>query len=190
VLITARLEEATVKQLLEEILPARIVFDGDDGGRWIQIERARHIDLVAGAGLRVETGGQLQWQAAGLPIGVTFTSAQLMLRPEIVPDDRGGKLVFRPELEALDLKNVPSILDSGVLAIVNGQLASQSHALAWHFGQTLTHAVPLPPTIVPLETLHLASHDAKVEVLNDAVVFSVEIAVSFTRAEISPLDAK
>src|SRR3989442_13033074 len=85
VLITARLEEATVKHLLDQLLPARVLLD-EGQTRWLQIERAQHVDFVAGEGLRVKTAGQLQWHAAGLPIGVTLNSAQLMLKPVVEPD--------------------------------------------------------------------------------------------------------
>jgi hypothetical protein len=182
VLITARLEEATVERLVGEILPVRVLLDDEDTrGRWIKIAPARKVDFVAGQGLRLEAPGQLQWQAVGLPIATTFHSAQLMLRPEIADDEDGGRLVFRPSLEALDLKNVPAILDSGALAIVNRRLASRGDELAWHFGRALAFAIPLPSTIIPLDQLRLAVHSGKVEVLDDAIVLSVQMSVSFTR---------
>jgi hypothetical protein len=180
VLITARLEEVTVKELLDELLPAKVLLD-DDGARWIQIDQARHIDFVAGEGLRVEAAGQLQWQAAGLPLGVTLTSAKLLVRPEIADDENGGRLVFKPSLEALDLKNVPSFVDTGVLALVNSRLEAEGDQLAWHFGKTLTHEFRLPPTIVPPEAFQLGAHGGIVEVLADAIVFSLTLKVAFRR---------
>ena len=181
-LITARMEEGTVKQLLDELLPATMLLDEAGAkGRWIHIDRAQHVDFVAGEGLRVKTSGQLQWLAAGLPIGVTLTSAQLMLRPEVADDEHGGRLVFRPSLEALDLKNVPGILDSGVLSIVNGRLASQGDELAWRFGKTLAIEIPMPATLVPLDKFRLGARSGTVEVLDDALVLAVSVDLSFTR---------
>jgi hypothetical protein len=189
VLITARLDEATVKRLLDELLPARLLL-GDEpdaaSKRWLQIERASHVDFVAGAGLRVLTSGQIQWQTVGLPIGITMKSAQLMLTPEVAADEHGGRLVFRPALEALDLKNVPAIFDSGVLSIINSRLAAQGDDLAWHFGKTMALGAPLPRTFLPPLTFHLGAREGKVEVLEDAVVFSVAISLGFTRAPLSP----
>lgn len=196
-IITARLDEATVKQLLAELLPARVLLDADETAtdeppapreshRWIQIEPARQVDFVAGEGLRVETYGQLRWSAAGVPLTMTFTSAQLMLRPEVLSDDGGdgaggGRLVFRPALEALDLKHVPGFVDTGILARVNKRLAAQGDALAWHFGQTLALRVPLPPTLLPLDKFHIAATAGTVQVLEDAIVLSVTFAMGFTR---------
>jgi hypothetical protein len=180
--ITARLEEATVKELLGELLPATVILDDEsEKGRWIRIDGARQVDFVAGEGLRVETSGQLQWSAAGLPLSVTFHTAQLMLRPEVADDKHGGKLVFKPSLEALDLKNVPGFVDRGVLAIVNNRLASQSDSLAWPFGKTLSVSVPLAGTLQPVEKLQLGVHSAVVEVEANAITLTLSLSVAFTR---------
>jgi len=53
--ITARLEEATIQQLLADLLPARIILDEGDKRRWIQLEPARKVDFIADRGLRIET---------------------------------------------------------------------------------------------------------------------------------------
>jgi hypothetical protein len=180
--ITAKLEEDTIKRLLDQLLPATVLLDEADKERWIRIERASHVDLVPGTGLRVATSGELHWRAAGLPIGISFHSARLMIEPLVVEDDHGGRLVFRPSLEALDLKNVPSFLDGGVLAIINGRLAAQGDALAWHFGQTLAHAVPMPEALAPVRELKLGGQAGHVTVLDDALLFSLEISLAFNRA--------
>jgi hypothetical protein len=179
-LVTAKLDESTVKRLLDELLPVKVMLD-DDGerGRWIEIEAARHVDFVPGAGLRVLTGGQLQWKAAGLPIGVAFNSAQLMLQPLVEDDEHGGRLVFRPSLEALDLKNVPAFLDSGLLAVVNSRLAARGEDLGWRFGRTLALQFLLPGSMQPRVALRLGAGSGQVEVLEDSVVFSLVLAPSF-----------
>ena len=180
--ITARLEEATIKQLLSELLPAKVLLDEQgDAGRWLQIEPARQVDFIAGQGLRLLTSGQIQWLAAGLPINLTLSSVQLMLRPEIVADPHGGRLVFRPSLEELDLKNVPGFLDRGVAGIINGKLASEGDELAWDFGRSLEVNVPLPASIVPLETFQLSARAAQVVVLADALELTLSLDMRFSR---------
>jgi hypothetical protein len=180
VVITARLEESSVRELLDQLLPARVLLD-EERQRWIDIEKARTVDFVAGEGLRVETAGQLQWPTAGLSLGVTFTSAQLLLRPEVIEDPHGGRLVFRPSLQALDLKNVPAFFDARVLARVNTRLAAQGDELGWTFGKTLAIDLALPPTLVPLDKFGLAARTGVVSVEGDAIVFSVEMTLSFSR---------
>ena len=180
--ITARLEEATINELLGELLPAKILLDEEgDRGRWVRIEPASQVDFIADRGLRLQTSGQIQWIAAGLPINLTLNSVQLMLRPEIVADPHGGRLVFRPALEDLDLKNVPGFLDRGVAGIINGKLASQGDELAWDFGRSLAVNVPLPASIAPLETFQLSVRAARVVVLADALELTLTFDMRFSR---------
>jgi hypothetical protein len=181
--ITARLEEATIRQLLGELLPATILLDDQgDRGRWIRIETARGVDFIADRGLRVETSGQIQWSAAGLPINLTLNAVQLLLVPEVVDTPEGGRLVFHPSLEDLDLKNVPGFLDRGVLGIVNGKLDSQGNALAWDFGKSLTVNAPLPASISPPESFQMSVQNARVAILADALELTVTFDMRFSRA--------
>jgi len=180
--ITARLDEATIKQLLAELLPAKILLDEEgDKGRWVRIEPPGQVDFIADRGLRLQTSGQIQWLAAGLPINLTLNSVQLMLRPEIADDAHGGRLVFRPALEELDLKNVPGFLDRGVAGIINGKLASQGDELAWEFGRSLAVNYPLPPTIVPHEAFQKSVRAAQVAVLHDALELTLTFDMRFSR---------
>jgi hypothetical protein len=180
--ITARLDEATIKQLMGELLPARVLIDEQgDKGRWILIEPASEVDFIADQGLRLQTSGQIQWLAAGLPINVTLTSVQLMLRPEVVGGAHGGRLVFRPALEELDLKNVPGFLDRSVQGIVNGRLKAQGDELAWDFGKSLAVNVSLPATIVPLEAFQASVRAASVAVLADAIELTITFDLRFSR---------
>jgi hypothetical protein len=181
--ITARLEEATIERLLAELLPARINLDEPgDKRRWIQLEPARKVDFIADRGVRIETSGQIQWVAAGLPITLTLNTIQLMLRPEVVETSEGGRLVFHPALEDLDLKNVPGFLDRGVLGIVNGKLESQGNALAWDFGRALTVNAPLPAGITPTEAFQMSVGTAQVAVGADALELTVNLDLRFSRA--------
>jgi hypothetical protein len=184
VLITARLDESTVKKLLGELLPARVMVDEPDEpkARWIQIESPSRIDFAAGEGLRVLTSGHIQWYAAGLPISLTLTSVQLLLRPELADDPPGPRLIFRPSLVDLDLKNVPGFLDRSVAGIVNGRLESQANELAWHFGRALSVEAPMPPTIVPGQALQMGVRTASVAVLDDAIELSVAFDLRFARS--------
>jgi hypothetical protein len=181
--ITARLDEVTVKQLLDELLPAKVLIDEPgEKARWIDIESASRVDFVTGEGLRVQTSGQIQWFAAGLPINLRLTSVSLLLRPEVVDDPAGARLVFRPALEDLDLKNVPGFLDRSVAGMVNGRLESQGNELAWYFGRALAVDVPMPSTIVPPQAFELGVRSASVMVLADAIELRVELRLRFTRS--------
>jgi hypothetical protein len=180
--ITARLEETTVRTLLGELLPVTIVLDEDEGEhRWIRIDPARTVEFVANEGLRLEVGGQLHWKAAGVPVLLTIHAAQLLITPEVVDGAEGGRLVFRPSLEKMDLKSVPGFLDSGITAIVNKRLEAEGDKLAWPFGSHLANRFPLPKELLDVDRFTLAAGRAMVHVLDDAIVFNLSLAMGFTR---------
>ena len=180
--IFARLEEATLKAMLDELLPVTILLDknGPDG-RWVSIQPTTHVDFVAGQGLRLITSGEIHWIVAGMPVDATLHSAQLMLRPEVVPEKHGGRLVFRLSLEAADLKNVPSWLDRGIVKLVNGLLESRGDELYWDFGRTLQLSVATPPTLVGVQSLQLAVNNAAVAVTASAFELTLTMGLHFQR---------
>jgi len=194
--ITARLEESTLKQLLDELLPVTVSLgpegdDGDDDGdgvgdRWIRIDPARTVDFVAGLGLRVEVGGKLRWKKLGLPMTIGINSAHILLRPDVVADADGRRLVFLPELEKMDLKNVPGFIDSGITEMINRRLAPQVGKLAWHFGKTLRTSFPVSRQLPGVDSFELDAEGATVEVTADAFVLTLSLAMHFLRPPTPP----
>jgi hypothetical protein len=194
--IRVRLEEATLRTMLDELLPITILLDeaaanpdlsapdrpdGGREGRWVRVEKASEVDFLAGQGLRLVSAGQIRWVTAGVPVEATLHSAKILLRPEVVADKHGGRLVFRPSLEAADLKNVPALLDRGVVALVNRQLEVKGQELAWDFGRTLSFAVPLPPMLAGIQSLQMDARNATVSVSADAVELGLTVSLHFLR---------
>jgi hypothetical protein len=189
--IVARLDEATLRQMLDELLPVTILLD-DPGtepekGRWVAIDPARTVDFVAGEGLRLVTGGRIRWITAGVPVEATLHSATILLRPIIAPDKHGGRLVFRPSLEDADLKNVPSLLDRGITALVNRQLEGRSDEIAWDFGRTLAFSVGLPSALQGVESLQLSVQNGQVTVSDHAVELTLQLSLHFRHAPAAPV---
>jgi hypothetical protein len=180
--ITAQLDETTVKTLLEQLLPVTVRLDDDDADRWIRIDPARSVDFAAGEGLRVAVAGQLSWKLAGVQVMLTVHAAQLLLRPVVVGEGTEGRLLFRTSLEAMDLKNVPGLLDSGITALVNRRLEGEGDKLAWHFGRALTGHFPLGKDFVDVESFVLGIGAATVTVLADAMVLDLPLALGFARS--------
>jgi hypothetical protein len=200
--IRVRLEEATLRSVLDELLPLTILLDepspdadptsaaevgptdrsgkGRDG-RWVRVEKASEVDFVAGQGLRLVSAGQIRWVTAGMPVEATLQSVTLMLRPLVVADKHGGRLVFRPSLEAADLKNLPALLDRGVVALVNRQLETRGQDMAWDFGRTLSLSVPVPPMLEGIHSLQLDARNATVTVTADAIELGLTVSLHFLR---------
>jgi hypothetical protein len=193
--IQARLDESTLRQLLDELLPVTILLDedkagspgGDPNGSWVAIEPARTVDFVAGEGLRLVTGGKIRWVAAGVPVEATLQAAHILLRPLVVADKHGGRLVFRPSLEEADLKNVPALVDRGIAALVNRQLEKRGDQIAWDFGRTLAFSVPLPPALRGVEALQLSVKTGQVTVSDHAFELGLELSLHFRHAPRGPV---
>lgn len=186
--LIARLDEATLREILDELLPVTILLDdgaaggpGGRDGRWVRIEPSQHLDFIADEGLRLRTGGQIRWLTAGVPVEATLHSVQVMLRPEVLPEKHGGKLRFRPELESVDVKNVPAFIDRGILALVNRQLSARADEMVWNFGQSLGLAVPLPPLLEGVSTLQLDARNASVQITDHAIELGLTLSLHFLR---------
>ena len=179
--ITAQLDESTVRQLFEELLPVTVMLDDEDADRWIRIDPARSVDFAAGEGLRVAVAGQLSWKLAGVQATLTIHAAQLLLRPAVVGEGTEGRLLFRPSLEKMDLKNVPGLVDSGIAGLVNMRLENEADKLAWHFGRDLTARFPMGKDFADVESFVLGVGTAAVTVLADAIVLDLPLALGFSR---------
>ncbi|HEY0710213.1 MAG TPA: hypothetical protein VGG33_25605 [Polyangia bacterium] len=187
--IVARLDETTLRTMLSELLPVTVLLDAVPGGsgatkdgRWIRLEPAHHVDFIAGEGLRLGTSGRIRWITAGVPLEATLHSVTVMLRPEVVEDANGGRLVFRPELETADVKNVPSWMDRGIVAVVNGQLGARADEIAWDFGRTLGVAVPIPPMLEEISKLKIEVKGATVTVTEHDFELVLSVGLDFVRA--------
>jgi hypothetical protein len=182
--ITAALDEKTVAALLDELLPVTIdLQESEPGTRWIRVEKPDHFEFVAGEGIRIHAGATIEWKALGLAIPATLKSVEVMLRPAIVVDEqRGGTLVFRPEVEAADFKLVPAFIDAQIARVINSQLAKESNQLAWHFAETLALRAPLPPIISPATQFELSAEDAVVQTTDDQLTLALTLSMRFARA--------
>jgi hypothetical protein len=186
--IKARLDESTLRRILGDILPVTVLFDDDQGleGRWVTIERARRVEMVAGQGVRLTTSGELRWPFKVIPVALRLASLQVLVRPVVVGEGPATRVLFRPLIEDADLRRVPDFVDRGIVAIVNRALDSRSELLAWHVANSLGRQFTLPATLGPLETatIDVVSADLKIEAA--AIELSVSLDMNVTRVSESP----
>lgn len=182
--ITAALDEATVAVLLDELLPVTIdLHEAEPGTRWIRVEKPDHFEFVAGEGIRIHAAAAIEWKTLGLAIPATLKSVEVMLRPAIVVDEqRGGTLVFRPEVEGADFKLVPAFIDAQIARVINSELSKEGNRLAWHFGETLALRTPLPSSISPATQFALSAEDAVVETTADQLTLALTLSMRFGRS--------
>lgn len=168
-----------------ELLPIVIPLDDGEGlgHRWVKIDPARHLELSVDEGVRLVTSGELRWTVGPVPVTVTVQSLALMLRPVVVGTGAESRVLFRPALEQADLRNVPALLDRGVVRLVNRALEARSQRLAWHFGRTLAVRFALPDALVPLEAAAVAVETARLRVRADALELTVLLAMHISRPD-------
>jgi len=181
--IAVELEEATLRELLGELLPITILLDEAHGlaGRWMRIDPARDLQFSVDEGIRVVTSGVLRWSLGPLPVMLTVRSLALILRPVVVGTGAAGRVLFRPLIEAADLQNVPGLFDRGVVRLVNRALEARSERLAWDFGRTLALRFLLPDALVPLETAAVSVEAARLRVRADALELIVSLTMHISR---------
>jgi hypothetical protein len=180
--IKARLDDATLRRLLADILPITVMFDDDQGleGRWVTIERARQLELIPGQGVRLTTSGELRWPFKIAPVTLRLASLQVLVRPIVVGEGPATRVLFRPLIEEADLRRVPDFVDRGIVAIVNRSLEARSELLAWQVANSLSQRFSLPATLGPLETatIDVVSAELKIEARWIDLSVSLEMNVS------------
>ena len=180
--ITAVLDRATLEQLLSELTPLKVMLGGAGApDRHFTIDRPDLVQFVPGKGVRLRTRAHAQWTLAGLPIPLTIESATLLLEPAIAPPPHPGKLVFTLKIEQLDVKNVPSVIESKLVPLINEGLSALEEPLGWNFAKTLNVHIAIPPQAAPLEAFTLAAGASTVEVTADAIVMKLQLWMHFER---------
>lgn len=181
--IAVELEEATLRQLLAELLPITILLDEAQGldGRWIRIDPARDLQFSVDEGVRLVTSGALRWTLGPFPVTLTVQDLALMLRPVVVGTGAAGRVLFRPVIEWADLQNAPDLLDRGVVSLVNRALDARSERLAWDFGRALALRFLLPDALLPLEAAEVGVETARLRVRADALELTVSLTMHISR---------
>ena len=114
-------------------------------------------------------------------VPVTLRDVQLVLRPLVVTDERGPKLVLEPSIENADFRFMPNFVDEAIAGRINAVLAAQGQMIGWHFGESLTHQVPLPVNLSPVNTFNLGAGDFTVAVTDHAIVLKLDVTMGFSR---------
>ena len=145
--------------------------------------------LVPDVGLRVACKAKVHWPVLGLELPVTLHSLTLLVRPAIAPGAAGDRLVFRLEIESVDLAGLPKMLDRRITEMANAELVRKEVELSWGFAKTLTHSFPLPQAIAPLELLNLAVVAARMKIRSDGISLAVQFDSGVKRRAVEPTDA-
>jgi hypothetical protein len=130
---------------------------------------------VPDVGLRVECKARVHWPVLGIPVPITVHSLTMLVRPEVAAGARGSVLVFKLEIEAMDLAGIPAVLAPRITGMVNDELARRQVELSWDFGSALTHSFHLPESMQPLGSLDLTVLAGRVMIRSDGIGLAVQL---------------
>jgi hypothetical protein len=90
-------------------------------------------------------------------------------------------LVFKLEIEKVDLAGVPKMFDHRIAEMVNAELVRKEVELSWGFARTLTHSFRLPSSIGPLESFDLTVLAGRVTILSSGIGLAVKLDATVKR---------
>jgi hypothetical protein len=172
-----------LNHFFEKLTPLEIELADTDGPlERIHIQRPDLIEMVPGRGVRLVTTLFMHCKIAGVSIPVTATSARLLLLPAILPKNGHTELAFSFELEDVDLRHVPHLVEEKLLPRINEALSSEKARLSWNFRKTLTFGFALPARVRPVERITLGAGDGAVFIATDGLRFTVSYETDVLRS--------
>jgi hypothetical protein len=174
--VEAILSKEDLSLLVGQFAPVTIRL-GEDGE--LHIHDPSDITLVPNVGLRVVCKAHLRWGVLGIGVPMKVNSLVVVIRPAIATRDGVEALVFKLEIEHIDLALLPTGVDNRVTGLVNRELDAKHVELSWDYAATLNHTFALPDTLRPLEHLELTVRGAQVkttdELMGLAIAFDADV---------------
>ncbi len=168
--VEAILSKGDLTALVAQFTPLKLRL-GEDGE--LLVTEPGEVDLVPDVGLRVACKAKLKWPVLGVRVPATLNSLIVIVRPEIVKTSIGEALLFKLQIEHIDVAGLPAMIDDGILDHINRELATRHVDLTWDFTSTLSHSFPLPEVLQPLGALGLDVAWGKLKVTHEAVAFAI-----------------
>jgi hypothetical protein len=184
--LQANLELQDLKAAVDRITPLVLrLSDVDHPRHGLRIERPDRVELVPGQGLRIVATVHLDWTVAGVHVPITATSAEVLLIPAVVLKDGHQELQFSFQLEAIDLRHVPDILDESIIERVNKGLEADDSKLSWNFLETLTFGFDMPARLESVNKITLAAQQGMVRITAEGFYLAVSYQADVARAPIA-----
>ena len=171
--IEAVLTEQDCADFLASLTPLKVDLGGPD--RCLVIERPSKVEIVPDEGLRLQAAGHVTWTVVGVKVPINARIASLMLSPTVEKRDDRDALCFRARIEQLDVKALPSFVDSSVVKHINRALADQDEVLVWRFGEKLNFHIAAPKRIESANTVHARQKAGTMKITADAIVFALTV---------------
>lgn len=184
-LLRAVLTKEELVAVALDLTPLRVEL-GRRPRRTATFGRPNLVELVRGAGLRLRGDARFTWDVRGLTIPVVVRRWQVLLAPRVVARGDDHVLAFEPSIEALDIVNVPSFVETAIADAVNEGMTAKGSKLAWNFTRTLSLDKLLSDKLAPAVRLRLTPGAAAVEVTDTEVCLTLSLEASVGRLDEAP----
>ncbi len=172
-------------QVLKEFLPVKIYLhhEGDEvlTDRWLLLQPATEVALVAGDGLHVTCPAELTWGIAGMSPSVKIDALRVVIRPKITEVHKGNVLELHLQVEEAALHSLPDFVDAAIVRAINAALATRK--LAWNFTETLTRKVGFGKMFDPIEAISIQVLWGKQRLDAAALALVVSFEIGFVRGD-------
>jgi hypothetical protein len=183
--LEAIITQEDVAQVVGDFLPVKIYLDQEgeeiDEDRWLLLQPATEVALVAGEGLRVTCPAQFSWSIAGVSPTITIDELRILLTPEVVEKNKGMVLEFGIKVEKADVHHLPDFIDSKIVDVATAALATKRPS--WNFAEMLTRTVSLGKLFDPIEALKIEVSWGEERLKAEALVLVISFKLSFVRRE-------
>jgi hypothetical protein len=180
--VEAILAKDDLDKALSDFCPLRIHL-GEDGS--ILVSDPRSLELVPDVGLRMSVTVEVHWPVLGVQIPVSVRAAALEVKPEILKTPEGDSLTFKLRLDDIDISIFPSIIDRGVVDLVNKELEAKHVELSWNFIETLSHVFDLPAALASAAAIDLRAGWGSVRITSEALVLAISFEARVVPREVA-----
>lgn len=176
---------------LRELLPLRIQLDeggqgssSTDEGRVLDLAAPRHVTMVPGVGVEIETSAHIVWPVLGIHVPATVKSVRALFKPSIVDLGAGESAIgFALEVDHLDLSLVPGIVESAIKDVLNAELARPGKLPAWNFSRTMNFRFDVPRKLGFKGSFTLAASWADLKVTDEGLTLAMSFVAGVEREQ-------
>jgi hypothetical protein len=175
--LEAVLQLEDLDRLLAQFAPLTIAL----GAGRLHLSDPSPCELVPDVGLRVVCKAKVHWPMLGIDVPVTAHSLSVLLRLEVARVLEADVLVFKLEIENVDLAGIPGVFDRRITEMVNAELVRKEVGLTWAFARALTHSFELPAWLEPAASLGLTVVAGRVKIVGKGIGLAVQFESSVKR---------
>jgi hypothetical protein len=183
--LEAIITEEDFLDVMKQFLPVKIYLhhEGEEvkTDRWLLLQSATEVDLIANEGLQVTCPAELVWGIAGMSPTVKVDALRVMIRPQVTEMNKGNVLEFHIQVEEADFHSLPSFIDGPIVKAINLALATKK--IPWNFTETLTRKVPLGKMFDPVEELSIKVEWGKMRIEAPALTLVISFKMGFVRGD-------